>query len=94
MVMAWMASRSGRWTRMATGVSLVVGGLSRGSGSGRAVALLGLLPLLEGALDVCVLGPFFGLPVKGTAIRRKTGVLGEDSLLPHPPPAERATLLH
>ena len=96
MVMAWIASRSGRWTRMVTGASLVVGGLARGSPPGRAVALLGLLPLIEGAFDVCVLAPFFGLPVKGVALRRKTGVLGEDSLLPHPPPppTERATLLH
>jgi hypothetical protein len=96
MVLAWIASRTGRWTRMVTGASLVVGGLVKGSGPGQVLALVGLVPLIEGAFDLCVLGPFFGLPLKGAAIRRKMGVLGEDSLLPHPPPApaERPLFLH
>ncbi|MET0404849.1 MAG: YgaP-like transmembrane domain [Cystobacter sp.] len=91
-----MASRTGRWTRMVTGVSLVVGGIAKGSGSGQVVALVGLVPLIEGAFDVCILGPLFGMPLKGAAIRRKMGVLGEDSLLPHPPPvaSERPVFLH
>ena len=36
----------------------------------------------------------FGLPLEGKALRREIGVLGEDSLLPHPRPAQRPTLLH
>jgi hypothetical protein len=57
---------------------------------------VGLVPLLEGAFDLCLFGPFFGLPVKGEAIRRKVGLIGEDSLLPHPPLplTERPALLH
>ncbi|PTL83290.1 hypothetical protein DAT35_14980 [Vitiosangium sp. GDMCC 1.1324] len=96
MMVGFMASRTGRWTRMLAGASLVVGGLSASSGRGRALALVGLVPLLAGAFDVCLFGPLFGLPLKGEAIRRKVGLIGEDSLLPHPPMplTERPTLLH
>ncbi len=95
MLMGWLASRSGRWTRILTGASLVVGGLARSSGPGRWVALMGLVPLVEGAFDLCLVAPAFGLPFKGEALRRKLGRIGEDSLLPHPPLfMERPALLH
>ena len=93
-MMGFMVSRRGRWARMLAGASLLAGGLASNSGGGKVLALVGLVPLLEGALDVCLLAPFFGLPLKGVALRREVGVLGEDSLLPHPPPAQRPTLLH
>jgi hypothetical protein len=81
---------------MLAGASLVLGGLSAGSAKGKLVAVVGLVPLLAGALDVCLLGPLFGLPLRGEAVRRKLGLIGEDSLLPHPPMpmSERPTLLH
>jgi hypothetical protein len=96
MMVGFMASRTGRWTRMLVGASLVVGGLSSDSVKGKVMALVGLVPLLAGAFDVCLFGPLFGLPLKGEAIRRKVGLIGEDSLLPHPPMplTERPTLLH
>ena len=94
MMMGFMASRMGRWTQMLAGASLMVGGLTSGSQGGRAVALVGLVPLLAGALDLCLFAPLVGLPLRGVPLRRELGVLGEDSLLPHPPPAERPTLLH
>nr|QKW93757.1 hypothetical protein [Vitiosangium cumulatum] len=95
-MMGFMASRTGRWTRMLAGAALVVGGLTSGSGRGKVLGLVGLVPLLTGAFDICLLGPLFGLPMKGEAIRRKVGLIGEDSLLPHPsiPMSERPTLLH
>jgi hypothetical protein len=95
-MVGFLASRTGRWTRMLAGASLVVGGLSTDSVKGKMLALVGLVPLLAGAFDVCLFGPFFGLPLKGEAIRRKVGLIGEDSLLPHPPMpmTERPTLLH
>jgi hypothetical protein len=81
---------------MLTGAGMVMGGLATGSPKGKLLALVGLVPLLAGAFDLCLFGPLFGLPVKGEAIRRKVGLIGEDSLLPHPPlsMAERPTLLH
>ncbi|WP_257451325.1 YgaP-like transmembrane domain [Archangium lipolyticum] len=96
MMVGFLASRTGRWMRMLAGASLVVGGLSTDSVKGKMLAVVGLVPLLAGAFDLCLFGPFFGLPVKGEAIRRKVGLIGEDSLLPHPPMpmTERPTLLH
>lgn len=96
MMVGFMASRTGRWVRMLAGVALVVGGWSSGSRRGKALGLVGLVPLLAGTFDVCLLGPLFGLPMKGEAIRRRVGLIGEDSLLPHPsmPLTERPTLLH
>lgn len=93
-MMGFMASRVGRWTQMLVGGALVAGGLASDSPGRRAMALAGLVPLVAGAFDLCLLAPLFGLPVRGVALRREVGVLGEDSLLPHPPPAERPTLLH
>ena len=93
-MMGFMASRTGRWTCVLAGASLMVGGLSFQSGGGRALALAGLVPLLSGVFDVCLLAPLFGLPVNGKALRREIGILGEDSLMPHPRPAQRPTLLH
>lgn len=96
MMVGFMASRTGRWTRMLVGASVVVGGLATDTVKGKMMAALGLVPLLAGAFDVCLFGPLFGLPLKGEAIRRKVGLIGEDSLLPHPPMplTERPTLLH
>ena len=96
MMVGFMASRTGRWTRMLAGAGMVVGGLASGSLKGKGMAMVGLVPLLAGAFDVCLFGPLFGLPVQGEAIRRKVGLIGEDSLLPHPPMplTERPALLH
>jgi hypothetical protein len=81
---------------MLTGAGMVVGGLAAGSFKGRWMALVGMVPLLAGAFDICLFGPLVGLPVSGEAIRRKVGLIGEDSLLPHPPMAltDRPALLH
>ena len=95
-MVGFMASRRGRWARILAGASVVVGGLASGSEKGRRVALVGLVPLVAGISDVCLLGPLFGLPLRGEAIRRRVGILGEDELLPHPPlsKAEQPVLLH
>jgi hypothetical protein len=81
---------------MLAGAGMMMGGLASGSPKGKWMALAGLVPLLAGAFDICLFGPFFGLPVRGEAIRRKVGLIGEDSLLPHPPMAltDRPALLH
>lgn len=96
MMVEFLASRTGRWTRILGGAALMVGGLSTGSDKGRLMAVVGLVHLMSGAFDVVLLGPLFGLPLRGEAIRRKVGLIGEDSLLPHPPMplTERPALLH
>jgi hypothetical protein len=73
MLIGFMASRTGRWLRILAGAGMVVGGLATGSARGGAVALVGLGPLLAGALDLCLLGPLFGHSIRGADIRRTLG---------------------
>lgn len=73
MLIGFMASRTGRWLRILAGAGMVMGGLATGSARGGALALAGLAPLLAGALDLCLLGPFFGRPIRGTEIRKALG---------------------
>lgn len=74
MLVGFMASRTGRWLRILAGAGLVLGGLSSGSSRGAVVALAGLGPLVAGALDLCLLGPLFGHPIRGAEIRRSLGL--------------------
>jgi hypothetical protein len=74
MLVSFMASRTGRWLRILAGAGLVLGGLTSGSSRGTALALAGLGPLVAGALDLCLLGPLFGHPIRGAEIRRSVGL--------------------
>jgi Protein of unknown function (DUF2892) len=64
----FMASTAGRAVRVIAGVALiVVGGLL--GGGWWALAVVGLVPLAAGALDVCLSNVLFGQPLSGKAIR-------------------------
>ena len=66
----FMGSGLGRATRIVAGVALIAGGLlSIGGTTGYIVAAIGLVPLLAGAFDVCVVSRLFGGPFAGSAIR-------------------------
>lgn len=97
MLVEFMASRTGRWVRILAGAGMVLGGLASGTSRGAAVALVGLGPLVAGALDLCLLGPLFGHPIRGADIRRLRGLEEEVPLFPtryeRLPPHERV-LLH
>jgi hypothetical protein len=68
----FMASTTGRITRIVAGLALIAWGLFGLDGStGVIVAVVGLVPLLAGLVDVCVFAPLFGNPFKGTQIRRE-----------------------
>jgi hypothetical protein len=73
MVVGFLASRTGRWLRIATGAGMVLGGLASGTRKGAGVALLGLGPLIAGTLDLVLVAPFFGLPMSGEELRRELG---------------------
>ncbi|MFY2559037.1 hypothetical protein ACN469_15510 [Corallococcus terminator] len=80
-----------------TGSCLVLGGLRAGTARGAAVALLGLGPLVAASLDLVLLGPLFGLPMRGSELRRELGVAEDASLLNgHRRPSSRTNpmLLH
>ena len=66
----FMASMTGRVTRVVVGVGLVVLGVLVIEGAGGYIlAAVGLVPLLAGLFDVCVFSKLFGGPFKGSEIR-------------------------
>jgi hypothetical protein len=64
-------STSGRVIRIVTGVLLMYFGWEAHSLRGTVVSLLGLVPLMAGFFDVCLIAPLFGLPLAGFAIRER-----------------------
>ncbi len=63
----FMNTSAGRALRVGLGVTLIVVGLAVvGGAGGIALAVVGILPLATGALDVCMLGPLFGASLRGT----------------------------
>lgn len=73
----FIAGGVGRALRVAAGLAIIATGLlAVGGTTGYAVAAAGLIPLLAGGLDFCLLGPLFGAPFSGPRIRdiqRRTG---------------------
>jgi hypothetical protein len=68
----FMSSGLGRGLRIVVGLALIVIGLfSVGGTGGIILAVVGSVPLLAGALDVCLFAPLFGAPLKGAEVRAK-----------------------
>jgi len=63
----FMAGPIGRGVRVAVGVAMIVAGLAMGSTGGWVLAAVGLLPLLAGVLNICVLAPLLKAPFSGKA---------------------------
>jgi uncharacterized membrane protein HdeD (DUF308 family) len=73
----FMASPAGRWLRVIVGVALVIVGVILAFQPanilfGVIIAVVGLLPLVAGVVDVCVFAPLFGAPLSGPRIRSVT----------------------
>jgi hypothetical protein len=67
-----MSSELGRGLRIVVGLALMVIGLfSVGGPGGLILAVIGAVPLLAGAVDVCLFAPLFGAPLKGAEVRVK-----------------------
>jgi ABC-type protease/lipase transport system fused ATPase/permease subunit len=68
-----MASGLGRVLRIVAGLAISGAGvylLTAGSISvGAILAVVGLVPFLAGAFDLCVLAPLFGCPIPGAKAR-------------------------
>jgi uncharacterized membrane protein len=59
----FMASTAGRLIRIVAGAALIVVGLLFAHGVlGIVLAVVGLVPLLAGLMNVCVFAPLFGGP--------------------------------
>jgi hypothetical protein len=66
----FLASPSGRITRIVAGLVLIaVGLLVIGGSLGIVVAVIGAVPFLAGLFDFCVFAPLFGAPLSGRRIR-------------------------
>jgi Inner membrane protein YgaP-like, transmembrane domain len=64
----FMASSAGRAARIIAGLALlVIGGIL--GGGWWALAIVGLVPLAAGALDVCLLNALFHKPLSGKVVR-------------------------
>jgi len=68
----FMSSGVGRGLRIVAGIVLIAIGLGVVGGTGGIVlAVVGLVPLLAGVLDVCLFGVLFGAPLKGPDVRAR-----------------------
>jgi hypothetical protein len=69
-VFRFMASTSGRITRVVAGVILIgLGLLLVGGIWGYVLAVAGLVPLAAGVFDFCVFAPLAGYPFQGALLR-------------------------
>ncbi|GAC1657624.1 MAG: hypothetical protein NVS4B3_24360 [Gemmatimonadaceae bacterium] len=66
-----MASGAGRWLRIVAGVALITWGWSLHERvAGIVLMVVGLVPLLAGVLNVCLLAPLIGAPFAGRDARQ------------------------
>ena len=63
----FMAGPIGRGIRVVAGIVMIVAGLLIGSTGGYVLVAVGLLPLLAGLLNVCVIAPVLKAPFSGKA---------------------------
>ncbi len=64
----FMASSLGRGVRIVAGLALIIIGIALGGGWW-ALAVVGLVPLLAGAFDLCLFNPLFHQPFSGRLVR-------------------------
>ncbi|MCY7380691.1 MAG: DUF2892 domain-containing protein [Gemmatimonadaceae bacterium] len=71
---AFMASGAGRLLRIVAGLALIGWGWSmREQTAGIVLMVVGLVPLLAGVFNVCVIAPLIGAPFAGRDARRTPG---------------------
>ncbi len=70
-LISFLASKAGRITRIVAGLVLIAIGffVVDNTTVGAILMIVGLVPLLAGIFDYCVLAPLFGLPISGKKIR-------------------------
>ncbi|MGD8603758.1 MAG: DUF2892 domain-containing protein [Anaerolineales bacterium] len=66
----FMSSSAGRALRVVAGIALILVGLLAMEGTwGIVVAIVGLVPLVAGVFDFCLIGALFGAPLHGKDVR-------------------------
>ena len=63
-------SSAGRITRLGVGIVLIAWGLTQlGTAMGIVLIIIGLIPLIAGAFDLCLISALLGGPISGKRIR-------------------------
>jgi hypothetical protein len=63
-------SPTGRVARLIVGIGLIVWGFTQlGSTTGVVLIILGLVPFLAGAFDLCLVSALLGGPIQGARVR-------------------------
>lgn len=70
-LVAFLVSPAGRGAHFLAGLGMVAYGVSAKNRKGYFLAALGVLPLVAGALDLFLLGPFFGGSFLGDETRMR-----------------------
>jgi len=71
-VLTLISSTAGRWVRVAVGLAVIAVAATLG-GTWWLLAALGAALVLAGALDVCLLAPLAGRPLRGSPSRAAAG---------------------
>lgn len=67
----FMSTTTGRLLRIVAGIALIlIGLLAVGDGGGVVLAIIGVIPLLAGVFNVCLVGPLLGAPFYGKDIKQ------------------------
>ncbi len=61
----FMSTPLGRGFRVVFGLVLMFLGWNIGGAGGTALGIFALLPLVTGVMNICVLGPLLGAPLRG-----------------------------
>ncbi len=72
---SFFASPTGRWTRILAGAAMIGLGLSQKTPAAKKVAAFGIIPLLAGSFDICVLAPLLGATLNGAKTRQMLNTL-------------------
>jgi hypothetical protein len=66
----FIASPAGRILRIVAGSATIAWGvLAIGGDDGMLIAAAGVLPILTGVFNICVVGPLIGGPISGSKVR-------------------------
>lgn len=67
----FMATPLGRGIRVVAGIVLIALGLLVVEGTGGIIlAVIGLMPILAGALNICLIAPLIGAPFSGSQLNK------------------------
>lgn len=60
-----MATSLGRGARVVLGIVLIVIGVAVGGAAGLLIGVVGLVPIVAGVANVCLIAPVIGAPFRG-----------------------------